>query len=193
MSAKISPPINEGDRIVVIYTSDDGIPYGTRGTVTRTFKSPWGNQYDVKWDNGYSLFLLDEDKWMSEEDFDNRKNRKITENIDELINFSNVIKYFKMGKIKQYLDLLQKTGITNMFGASQYLYLGEDILRKKHYNEDSEEFEELANMADEIKSIMIQGAMKIIEKEGREVSVESVGRKIQRWAPKVLNFWMSHY
>ena len=193
MSAKISPPINEGDRIVVIYTSDDGIPYGTTVNITGTFKSPWGNQYDVKWDNGSSLFLLDEDKWMSEEDFDNRKNRKITENIDELINFSNVIKYFKMGKIKQYLDLLQKTGITNMFGASQYLYLGEDILRKKHYNEDSEEFEELANMADEIKSIMIQGAMKIIEKEGREVSVESVGRKIQRWAPKVLNFWMSHY
>jgi hypothetical protein len=193
MSAKISPPINEGDRIVVIYTSDDGIPYGTRGIVTRTFKSPWGNQYDVKWDNGSSLFLLDEDKWMSEEDFDNRKNRKITENIDELINFSNVIKYFKMGKIKRYLDLLQKTSVTNMFGASPYLYIGEDILRKEHYNEDSEEFEELCDMADEVKSIMIQGAMKILEKENKEINVETVGRKIKLWAPKVLNFWMTHY
>ena len=56
---------------------------------------------------------------------------KITENIDELINFSNVIKYFKMGKIKRYLDLLQKTSVTNMFGASPYLYIGEDILRKE--------------------------------------------------------------
>ena len=96
-------------------------------------------------------------------------------------------------KIKRYLDLLQKTSVTNMFGASPYLYIGEDILRKEHYNEDSEEFEELCDMADEVKSIMIQGAMKILEKENKEINVETVGRKIKLWAPKVLNFWMTHY
>ena len=98
-----------------------------------------------------------------------------------------------MLKIKKYLDLLQKTSVTNMFGASPYLYIGKDILRKEHYNQDSPEFDELLELSEDVKSIMIRGAMSILEDEDREITPETVTRTMQRWAPKVLTFWMTHY
>ena len=98
-----------------------------------------------------------------------------------------------MLQIKKYLDKIKESGVTNMFGASPYLYIGEDILRKEHYNEDSDEFEEAASMADDAKHIMIRGAMSMLEKEGKEVTPDSVSRMVKRMAPKVLNFWMRHY
>jgi hypothetical protein len=40
---------------------------------------------------------------------------------------------------------------------------------------------------------MIRGAMSMLEKEGKEVTPDSVSRMVKRMAPKVLNFWMRHY
>jgi hypothetical protein len=37
---------------------------------------------------------------------------------------------------------------------------------------------------------MIDGVMKVIEKEGEEVSVELVNRRIQRYSTLFLNYWM---
>ena len=94
---------------------------------------------------------------------------------------------------KKYLDLLQKTGIINMLAASPYLYMGKDSLKRNHYNVDNEFFDDLVDMSDDIKGVMIRGAMNMIEDEGKEISVESVTRVLRRYAPKVLTFWMKHY
>lgn len=195
MSKKINPELKIGDRIVCIDMDGEPRYTGNKGTVRRISKQPTGLQYDVKWDDGSTLFLLsDTDKWMYEEDWKVGK-KKINESSDvnQLSDDAKILKYFKMLTIKKYLDKIRESGVANMFGASPYLYIGEDILRKEHYNEDSDEFEDAASMADEVKTIMIRGAMGILEKEGKEVTTDSVGRMVKRIAPKVLNFWMRHY
>jgi hypothetical protein len=193
MSRIINPKLKAGDRIVCVDMEDEPNYVGKRGTVIDINRGPGFLQYNVEWDNGGSLFLLDTDKWIYEKDFKRKLKVNESKSVGDLANDSKILKYFKMLKIKKYLDLLQKTSVTNMFGASPYLYIGKDILRKEHYNQDSPEFDELLELSEDVKSIMIRGAMSILEDEGREITPETVTRAMQRWAPKVLNFWMTHY
>jgi hypothetical protein len=193
MSRIINPKLKVGDRIVCVDMEDESNYVGKRGTVIDINKGPGFLQYNVKWDDGGSLFLLDTDKWIYEKDYKRKSKVNESKSVGDLANDSKILKYFKMLKIKKYLDLLQKISVTNMFGASPYLYIGKDILRKEHYNQDSPEFDELLELSEDVKSIMIRGAMQILEDEGKEITTEKVMSTIKRWAPKVLMFWMTYY
>jgi hypothetical protein len=64
-----NPKVKEGDRIVCIQMQgeSDTVPVGTKGTVQRIVKTPFGEQIEVNWENGSTLSLLmDEDVWMLE-------------------------------------------------------------------------------------------------------------------------------
>ena len=91
------------------------------------------------------------------------------------------------------MDLLRETSIVNMFGSSPYLYIGGNILKKEHYNYEGEDFEELIELAENSRNIMIRGAMNMLEDEGKEVTPENVNKIIRFYAPKILTFWMTHY
>ena len=95
-----------------------------------------------------------------------------------------------------FLKKLRESGIVNMYNAAPYLYMGGGrIYSENHYNEtkDEDAFEELVEMADEAKDKMIQGAVKVLEKEGKEITVEGVSRVIKRYSSKVLDMWMTTY
>jgi hypothetical protein len=98
-----------------------------------------------------------------------------------------------MLEIKKYLDLLRETGIVNMFGASPYLYIGGNILKKEHYDVEDDNFEDLVELADNTRNIMIRGSMKMLEDEGKEITPENVNKVIRRYSSKILSFWMTHY
>jgi len=193
MSKIINPKLKVGDRIVCVDMEDEANYVGKRGTVIDINRGPGFIQYNVEWDNGGSLFLLDTDKWIYEKDYKRKPKINESKSVQDLADDSKILKYFKMLKIKKYLELLREISITNMFGASPYLYIGKDILRKEHYNQDSPEFDELLELSEDVKSIMIRGAMSILEDEGKEITPETVTRTMQRWAPKVLMFWMTYY
>lgn len=77
-----NPKVKEGDRIVCIQMQgeSDTVPVGTKGTVQRIVKTPFGDQIEVNWENGSTLSLLmDEDVWMLE---DNLKKKKIEETVE---------------------------------------------------------------------------------------------------------------
>lgn len=76
-----NPKVKIGDRVVCIQMQDDNVnvPVGTKGTVQKISKDPWGTQIEVKWDNGSTLPLLDDvDVWMLDKDI---KKKKIDEEI----------------------------------------------------------------------------------------------------------------
>jgi hypothetical protein len=196
MSKKINPDLSVGDRIMCIEMYQErSVVYGDLGTVKRIDDNGLFTQIYVDWDNGSKLPLLDENDPKNQKDYWIFSNKKINENrnINDIVEYTDILRNFKMSELSKFLKLLQRSNITNMFGASPYLYLGEDILRKEHYNEDSDEFEELASMADDVKNIMIQGAINVLNEQNKEVNTESVGRIIKRYAPKILNFWMVHH
>lgn len=88
-----NPKVKIGDRVVCIQMQgdNDSVPIGTKGTVQKISKDPWGNQIEVKWDNGSTLSLLDDaDVWMLEKDI--RKTSADTEISNDLQNIREGLK-----------------------------------------------------------------------------------------------------
>jgi hypothetical protein len=84
MSKKLNPELKPDDRIVIIeLLGEPQLSFGDRGTVKGIQKGPGFVQYVVKWDNGSSLYLLDEDKWMYESEFDEMRERKMKKIIEK--------------------------------------------------------------------------------------------------------------
>jgi hypothetical protein len=214
MKDKINPRLKEGDRIVLIMMpGETDISYGDRGTVSKVNRASSFIQYFVDWDKGSRLALIEDlgdesktgDRWMGEDVFDilmklkKRKNlgeSDQTKKMEHLMSYVEVFRTFDRTFLFSFLEKLRETGITNMFGAAPYLYMGSDrIYSENKYNEnkDDDAFDELVEMADEAKDKMIQGAVKVLEKEGKEITVESVSRVIKRYSSKVLDMWMTTY
>ena len=78
-----------------------------------------------------------------------------------------------------------------MMGAAPYLWMGrERIEHQHHYDEfdgDREDaFNEVLDMADEVKNEMISGAIKTLEKQDKEITTRSVSRVVEDYARKML-------
>lgn len=198
----INPDLKPGDRVVVLHMDDEfsAVPMGTAGTVMSHSKVFGDDQYYVKWDNGSSLGLISSvDVWDTEESMEAKRTikKKVVEgeyerNINLLKNI-DVFKNFDMRFLQKYLLAVRESSIVNMFAASPYLYMGRERIEhefkyKDIHNEDA--FEQVLEMADKAQSEMVQGVMKVLEKEGKEVSLENVNRNIKRYASKVLQNYM---
>jgi hypothetical protein len=214
MKDKINPRLEERDRIVLIMMpGETSVSYGDRGTISKVNHASSFIQYFVQWDNGSTLALIEDlgdesntiDKWMKEDDFDNLMYSKKRKNLGEsdqrqkmehLMSNVEVFRTFDRQFLFAFLEKLRESGITNMFGAAPYLYMGSDRIASVHKydeNKDDDAFDELVEMADEAKDKMIQGAVKVLQKEGKEITIESVSRVIKRYSSKVLDMWMTTY
>ncbi len=200
----LNPELNIGDRVVIMDMSDEsGITPGMGGTVNRMVKVFGTIQYEVKWDNGSSLQILsDVDKWMKEEDWQKLKNRrkKVDESMDP--DFArknkNLVQDFQMAKMHKFYEALRKSSVVNMFGATPYFWMGRDRIAHEHYytdmgDEQAEAFEEVLDSADEIKNILINGSLKTLEREGKEVTLDSVKRVADKKARQIVSFIQQVY
>lgn len=167
---------------------------GSKGVVTKISRDPFENGnhkiYSVKWEDGNSLSILSvSDAWRKIED------SQITENFEQAKWFMDnrvIVENFNTHFLGQYLEKVRQSGITNMFGASPYLYLGRERIEHefKYKNIPNEEaFEEVLNDADKAQSEMIKGVFKVLEKNDTEPSLEMINRNIQRFATLMVNYW----
>ena len=201
----LNPELSKGDRIMCISMDDDhdSVPPGMPGTVTNVITVFGYKQYNVNWDNGSKLALIDGvDKWITEEDFLNRRRKKTDESVFVTTkkNFLSenfyqrnlkLLKNFKFGIWYNYLNKLRHTGVTNMIGAAPYLYMGRQRIENQHrYDEMGEEqresFQDVLDMADEVRDMMIRGGMKHLEDENREVTPESVKSLIRYYSGQII-------
>lgn len=213
----INPKLKVDDRIALIQMpGESAVSYGDRGTVMRVNNASSFIQYFINWDNGSTLALIEDlgnksntvDKWMMEENFDKIigkrkiKESKYVDMTNKMIENRFVFQKFDTSFLFDYLEKLRESSVVNMFGINekitpnQYLYLGKERIAHEHkYNgaKNDEAFEELVEMADEAKNKMIQGAMKVLEAEKKEISVENVSKVIGQYSKKILIMWMTTY
>jgi hypothetical protein len=189
----LNPKLNKGDRVLLLHMEGEMVSPGTKGVVRSITKDPFEKDeviYNVNWDDGGSLSLLSTtDAW-----------KKIEEPIKEsfehakwFVNNKIIVECFDTRFLGEFLKKVKESGITNMFGASPYLYMGRDRIENefKYQNIHNEEtFEEMLDMADESQHKMINGVIKVIEKEGKDVNIELVNRYIKKYASLFLNYWM---
>jgi hypothetical protein len=187
-----NPKVKPGDKIILLSMVGEPMPIGLKGTVLRISNFIGSEIIQVDWENGRNLSLLaDEDIWMIDEpkkisENSNSRDKWWSQNID--------IFQFNTSKINQYLIKIAESGIVNMFGASPYLYLGKERIEHEFkYNDlkDDDKFEEVLDMADEIQSIMVGGVMKILEKEGKELSLDNINNYLRKYSQKLLMHYIN--
>jgi hypothetical protein len=191
-----------------------GVPGGVPGVVKSVANVMGDMQYYVEWDNGSKLALIEGvDKWMKvvqddtiEESFFISKKGLIKESKKASEKFNDLSEYYDIRLIKKFLDALRLSSVTNMFQAGQYLYLGKErIEHEHHYNEFSDDtqeaFDEVLDMAEEVRNEMIKGAFSSIdarnqgndnddEDEDDSRYLRGVENKMRRDAQDLLSLWM---
>jgi hypothetical protein len=201
MKGPLNAPLNVGDEIICFHMEHEtSVPPGTKGVVTKVQKDPFESDDDsliisVNWENGSNLSLISAtDAWkkisekrIEEQTGDNRfdfatKNPDIFENFD-----------WKF--LKEYLKKVQKSGSVNMFQAGPFLYSGKKWIDRYHgeNQEDNEDFQEMLDSAEEAKDIMIQGTLKWMESQGKEIDLNNINRIISRLSTKIVELYMKFY
>ncbi len=111
--------------------------------------------------------------------------------------FVDLAKYYNLGKIHKYLEELRKSGVINMWGASPYLWMGKERIEHKHHyddlsDENQESFDYVLDNAEDIKNMLISGAMK--KNEGNEDDdvyyLKKVGRTVENDSKELHQIWM---
>jgi len=183
----INPKLKPGDRVILLHMGGEtSVLPGTWGTVIKAYKLFGTDQYDVKWDNGSTLSLIgDEDMWDNKE----RKKKTIKEDAanDFFMKNIDVFKYFNMKFLKKYLLMIRESGITNMYGAGPYLYMGRERIEhefkyKDIPNEDA--FEEVLDHSNQAQAEMINGVINYLNEKGIEEDMSSINRYVQRFSTK---------
>jgi len=189
----INPELQVDDKVMLLHMEGEMMSPGSKGTVIKVSRDPFekdGVIYSVRWEDGSQLSLLSvTDAW--------RKLEPIQENSFDkakwFIDNKTIVENFNTRFLGQYLEKVRESGITNMFGASPYLYLGKERIEHefKYKNiGDEESFEEVLDLADKAQHEMVKGVMKVLEKEGKEMDINVINRYIQRYASLMLNYWI---
>jgi hypothetical protein len=196
---KMNPELEVGDRVVLLSMSGEDLIAGIKGTVTRKSFVIDQIQYSVDWDNGSKLALLaNEDKYMLLKDLEDRKAKKrgnITEMDAKVIHDNReIFENFNMNLLWKYYMALQKSGITNMLQSSQYFYLGKErIAHEFHYKETNEHFDDVLEMADEVKNNLISGVMKIMDKKNGDYDISRISSMVNRYSSKIVSLIVKIY
>ena len=195
----MNPELEVGDRVVLLSMSGEDLIAGIKGTVTRKSFVIDQIQYSMDWDNGSKLALLaNEDKYMLLKDLEDRKAKKrgnITEMDAKVIHDNReIFENFNMNLLWKYYKALQKSGITNMLQSSQYFYLGKErIAHEFHYKETNEHFDNVLEMADEVKNNLISGVMKIMDKKGGDYDISRISSMVNRYSSKIVSLIVKIY
>jgi hypothetical protein len=158
----INPELKIGDRIVCYAMEDEiSVPPGTKGVVKNITDDPFEREskiISVNWDNGSTLSLLSSvDRWkLVKQKIQEQPSREDDPHAHFMGTNRELRRAFNLNYFLEYFKLVQKSGITNMFGASPFVYMDAEHL-DRYYGEkrgDNEEFQELLEKQDEGKSII---------------------------------------
>jgi hypothetical protein len=201
--SQLNPKLEPGDRIVLLHMDDpySAVRMGTKGTVLKIVKVPFdmGYQYNVKWDDGSVLDLLPEaDSWVLATDVKSKKNLTTEEFGKELKTLSkhkDIIKNMDYRPVLDYLKLVQKSGLVNMLQARVFLMSDSKNLHKLIYKFDGEpeDYPELFENIDEVRDILINETIRIMQEQNMEFDDSTVNRVFQKVCSAVMEMYMSLY
>lgn len=196
----INPEVKPGDRIVLWQMEDEiSVPAGTKGTVKKVQTDPFDKDsliINVDWDNGSSLALLSGvDKWKLVKP-------KITEQVDAdphasfMARNRAIRRAMDLPYFREYFKTLQKSGITNMFGASPFVYTDSKHLERYHgeNREDDENFQALMNIQDETRAKFLSQMIDYANQNNIDLEDDyKINRLAQTLSKKLLEFYMTFY
>ena len=214
MSKKQNPKLKDGDRIVLIYMPGEDVDTGTKGKVKRigqqpSFGSEFDYMYDVEWYDDdekviSTLSLLPQsDTWMLDREYSqNDLNEGRIIDLDELISRHEWSRLFKKSDLKyvmEYLEIIRRLGVVNMFQSGQFLSQTEeyftkyfDLYRMQQDLDDKDEemIEKILEMSENVRNIMISAAINDLEQKNKEITGSSATYRVNKLATEVVKYFM---
>ena len=199
--AQLNPELESGDRIILLHMEDQysKVPMGTKGTVIKKVNLPFGmgSQYQVNWDNGSKLDLIPgEDSWILDKD----KKLPVKEGIEsdiagKLMKYKDVVKNIDYHTVMDFLELVRKSGLVNMFQAQAFLEIDKPNLHKLIYRVggEPEEHPELFDKIDDVRNVIINEVIRILQEEGSEMTDSEINRTYRKITSKLMNFYFTMY
>ena len=212
--SKLNPELKKGDRIVLVYMDGESLGTGIKGEVTGISQTPsFGGkdsyQYNVRWfdEEGKQFsqldLLPDADAWIMDPDFQQENIQEINfRNLDDLIakgDFLAVFSKKELEKVYEFLELERQIGSHNMaMEGGKFLMVGpsyiEDFFRLQRYHRDYDEIliEKLISRSQNMRDMFIRNAMKYLENQDKELSINNIQRTMIRLAQTAKEFWMNN-
>lgn len=199
MKGLLNAELKVGDKVMCYHMDGEiGVPPGTIGKVTDVTTDPFepgGEEkiISVKWENGVNLALISStDSWKK------IPSEKIDEQRDSSWEFltqnSDLLKNFDWRWFRKYLTTIRDSGIINMFGAAPLLYAGKSHI-ERYYGEnmeDDENFQEVLDNAEESKNKIIDGVIKYMESNQKDVDdMDLVNALAKGFSQKLLQLYIS--
>lgn len=198
----LNPELKVGDRIVCYSMEDEiSVPPGTKGTVTKIQRDPFekdDNIISVSWDNGSTLSLLSAvDKWkLAKQKIQEQPDREDDPHANFIGNNRELRRSMDLPYFLEYFKLLRKSGITNMFGSSPFVYMDSEHL-DRYYGEgkeDDEDFQNLLEIQDDARNKFLSGLVKFAELKNinldDDFKINSLARKL---GISLLQYYMIFY
>lgn len=197
----MNPKVKVGDRISLLYMEDEfDVNTREQGTVMSVSRDPFETDecyiISVRWDGGSTLSLLscrDVYRLIESKVNEQTDSGRSEQQIDFIINNRDVVLNFNRQKIFEYLDVLRKSGVINMFGAAPFLFSGRDWIDRYYgeNEENNEAFQEVLEMADDIKNEMILGMLKTFK--DNTPALGDMDHLIRKLSNRMVNYWMMFY
>jgi len=200
MKGPLNPELKVDDVIMLLHMEKEtGVPPGTIGVVTSITRDPWesgdSKLISVRWENGSNLNLVTaKDMWLKTQNDNIQEQRTDNQSWDYITKNADVFENFDRKWLEKFLYKLRDTGIVNMYGSSQLLYAGSEHI-ERYYGEgreDDEEFQEFLELADEAKNKIIQGVIKYMNANGKDLDDMSVvNRYARHFSEKILGLYIA--
>jgi|LauGreDrversion4_2_1035121.scaffolds.fasta_scaffold199453_2 hypothetical protein len=200
MKGPLNPELKVDDVIMLLHMEKEtGVPPGTIGVVTSITKDPFefgdSKLISVKWENGSNLNLVTaKDMWLKTQNDNIQEQHTDNQSWDYITKNADVFENFDWKWLEKFLYKLRDTGIVNMYGSSQLLYAGSEHI-ERYYGEgkeDDEEFQEFLELADEAKNKIIQGVIKYMNANGKDLDDMSVVNRYARlFSEKILGLYIA--
>ena len=209
---RYSQELQEGDDVTLIHMEDENLMVGTKGTVIKLNKTPWGIQYTVKWNNGSTLDLIPGvDKWLKSSDIKPRsvdesshrrnvKKKIILESDSREKNLRDNLSFLKYVRDRKsvfdFLRELQNSGLTNMLAATPFLTYSSADLKTyiRGQFKDPDEYLDLIDAADKSRDALINGVMKKLEEEGKDdFDLSEVNKEFRNLTRQAMSLYVGNY
>jgi hypothetical protein len=192
----------------------EDIDTGTKGMVKNIGDQPAsGSEFDYMYNMEWydddekvisTLSLLPQsDTWMLDREYtQNDLNEARIIDLDDLIKRHEWSRLFKKSDLKyvmEYLEIIRRLSVVNMFQSGQFLgqtkeYLTKyfDLYRMQHDLNDKKEemIEKILEMSENVRNIMISAAINDLERNNKEITGASATHRVNRLATEVVKHFM---
>jgi hypothetical protein len=137
-----------------------------------------------------------EDSWILDKD----KKLPVKEGIEsdiagKLMKYKDVVKNIDYHTVMDFLELVRKSGLVNMFQAQAFLEIDKPNLHKLIYRVggEPEEHPELFDKIDDVRNVIINEVIRILQEEGSEMTDSEINRTYRKITSKLMNFYFTMY